>query len=211
MAPRFCESHKKSDYLLVIYVSAKYFDYRTAEGCLKSLAKNSDGRFGHTWVAVHGLKDGLPITITGGHSGELGVKQPRYFDGVAALIEAGDPNPIRYLFEAQQDGFFQEGSGGHTPTFSACKEIAPKQFERILAYMQDYPYYEYALTGRQCTSFVIDIAALADWPLEGSVTVAIPPTIRFAGSRICLWLDPRYSTLTFCTPDRLEQSLRSSF
>ncbi len=200
-------SQPESDYYLVIYVSSKNLDYSSTKGCLRSLRCNAkDGRFGHAWVYLHGATG----CIEGGHSGELGVTQPRYFDGVAGLVEVGDPNPIRYLGEPQRDGFFQKGCGGHNPTFAAKRDLTAEQFERIRAFMQAYNYRDYSLTGQQCTSFVIAIAALADWLLEGQITLPIASTIRFGGVRMRLWSDPRYSTLTFFTPDRLEQSLRAS-
>jgi hypothetical protein len=198
-----------SDYSLTLYVSAKHFDYSSAESCLKSLSQNSDKHFGHAWVTLQGLQNGERVSITGGHSGECSA-QPGYFDGVADLVEAGDPNPIRYLFSVRQDGFFQEGSGGHPPTFSAKRELTQEQFEAILRFMKEYSYREYSLSGQQCSSFVIAIAKIADWPLEGRVTLSIPPTLSFGGVRMRLWRDPRYRSLTLYTPDRLEQSLKDS-
>lgn len=188
---------------LTLFVSAKHFDYHSCEACLKSLAKTKDGRFGHAWIRLEG-----PYTIEGGHSGELGLTQPRYFDGVAALVEAKDPNPIRYLWEGQQDGFFQQESGGHKPTFMARKTITREQFEKIAAFIRSYPFSQYSLTGNQCCSFVVAVAALADWPLDATVSIRIPSTIYFRGLHMRLWTDSRYATLTFCTPDQLEQSLR---
>lgn len=207
--PTICSC--SSDYYLILYVSTKKFDYRSTESCLRSMSKNSrDGRFGHAWIYVRGLRDGQPVEIEGGHSGELGQLQPRYFDGVADLIECGDPNPIRYLWEVLHDGFFQEGSGGHLPTFAARIELTPEQFEKIVAFIQSYPYSDYALTGRQCTTFCLEVAALAGWKLEGLVTLPITSSIVFGGARMRLWHDPRYASITFASPDRLERSLRES-
>lgn len=203
--------NSRSDYFLAIFVSAKHFDYSSSQGCLRSMAKNSrDGRFGHAWVYVRGMRDGQPVEITGGHSGELGQARPRYFDGVADLIESGDPNPIRYLWEVLPDGFFQEGSGGHQPTFAAQIAITPEQFEKIVDFMQSYPYREYALTKKQCTTYCLEIAAMADWKLEGHVTLPIARSIIFGGVRMRLWHNPSYATITFASPDRLEESLRES-
>lgn len=197
-------------YSLTIFVSAKHFDYSSCQACLTSLAKTRDGRFGHAWICLRGLRHGQPLEITGSHSGELGRRQPSYCDGVADLVDCGDPNPIRYLWEVQRDGFFQQGSGGHRPTYAAQVTITPEQFEAIANFMENYPYNEYCLTGRQCTTFCIKIAALAGWKLEGNVTLNICSEINFRGIHMCLWHDPRYSSITFATPDLLEQSLKES-
>lgn len=202
------QEQPRSDYSLTIYVDAKHFDYRSAEKCLKSFARQ--GSFGHAWISLKGIRNGSPIKIEGGHSGELGSKQPRYFDGVAGLVEVGDPNPIRYLWLEQQDGFFQQGSGGHTPTFSACRAITREQFEKIEAYIRTYDYVHYTLSDHQCCSFAVDVASLADWRLDADVTLSIPQIITFRGLKMRLWQDPRYAELTFCTPDRLEGSLKES-
>lgn len=146
----------------------------------------------------------------GGHSGELGLTQPRYFDGVADLVESGDPNPISYLWKVQRDGFFQKGTGGHPPTYAAEVAITPEQFELISNYMKTYPYSDYCLTGNQCTTFCMQIAALADWNLDGYITLSIPSTISFRGCKMHLWQDPCFASITFATPDRLEWSLKES-
>ncbi|MCE5317217.1 MAG: hypothetical protein LLG04_07630 [Parachlamydia sp.] len=205
-----CPSTNSSEYSLAIFISAKHFDYSSCQACLASLAKTSDGRFGHAWVSLRGLCNGQPVEIIGGHSGELGRIKPRYFDGVADLVESGDPNPIRYLWEVQGDGFFQKGSGEHRPTYAAQVAITPEQFDAIFSYIQAYPYNEYCLTGRQCTTFCMEIAALADWYLDGTITLPISSTIYFGGSRMRLWQDPCYASITFASPDRLEHSLKES-
>lgn len=203
------ESHLAcSEYSLTIFVSAKHFDYSSCQACLSSLAKTRDGRFGHAWIRLRGSREGQPVDITGGHSGELGQIQPRYFEGVADLVDSGDPNPIRYLWEVQRDGFFQQGSGGHRPTYAAQVAITPEQFEAILRYMESYPYRDYCLTGRQCTTFCMEVAALAGWKLDGCVTLDISSEIFFRGVRMRLWQDPQFASITFATPDRLEQSLK---
>lgn len=203
----FCES----PYFLVILVSAKHFDYANADRCLQSLVKNSrDGRFGHAWIYVRGIQDGRPVALEGGHSGEINRGEARYFDGVADAIDRGDSNPIRYLWTTRQDGFFQAGSGGHRPTYAAKIDLTPEQFEKIVAFIKAYSFRDYALTGQQCTTFAVEVAALADWKLEADVTLTIKPKIFFGGVWMPLWKDARYSRLKFGSPDKLEQSMIQS-
>lgn len=209
-----------SDYFLIIHVDAPHFDYRNNNAILCSIARH--GEFGHAWIYLQGILEGRSVYIEGGHSGELGRRQAKYFDGVMNYIEYGygsptaqqkkcpryEPNPIKYLWEPQKDGFFQAGSGGHQATFSVKIAITPEQFQNMLSFIQNYNYSHYSLTENQCCTFVTQIAALADFPLESSVTIPINQYLTFRNETFCLWQDPRYSMLTFASPDMLEYRLR---
>jgi hypothetical protein len=182
---------------------------------------SKNGDVGHAWIYLQGIKEGQIVWLEGGHSGERGDVQAKYFDGVMNYLDYGvanpsleelsihrqEPNPIKYLWETQHDGFFQKGNGGHRPTFAAKVKLRPEQFESILSYVENYPYNEYSLIRNQCTSFVIQAAALAGLNLESKVTIPIDPFICFQGKWFCLWHDPRYSELTIPSPDILERSL----
>src|SRR5438445_2663557 len=106
------------------------------------------------------MKDGKRVCIEGGHSGELGHAQPRYLEGV--FLNDKEPNPVRYLFTALQDGYFEKGPGRHKPTYAVRVELNQSRFLKIYEYMQPdrYPFTEYSLTENQCTTFVTKIAAL---------------------------------------------------
>lgn len=209
-----------SDYFLIVYVDAPHLDYRNNNALLQSIARN--GVFGHAWIHLQGIVEGQRVFIEGGHSGELGRCQAKYFDGVMNYIEYGyanptaqqkqrpryEPNPIKYLWETQRDGFFQVGSGGHKPTFSVKMDLTSEQFECILSFIRNYDYAQYSLTDNQCSTFVAQIAALADFPLECDVTIPIRQMLTFRNETFCLWQDPRYSMLTFSSPDALESSLK---
>lgn len=184
---------------VVFLVNARKLDYSSFKSLLKTIAKHpsdwsKNGDVGHAWIYLEGDE-----VIEGGHSGELGIDQPRYMDGVLDNIALGSKNPISYLWCSQCDGFFQKGNGGHRPTTAAKLILNPAQYEAIQRFIQNYPYQNYSLTSHQCCTFVQQIAALADIHLEDKVTVQIHPT---------LWEDPAYASLTFASPDRLEVSLR---
>jgi hypothetical protein len=217
-----------SDYYLVILVTARHLDYSNSRSFLKTIAKHpsngtKNGDVGHTWIYLHGIEGEKEIVIEGGHSGELGILQPRYWEGVLNYALYGycdptpeqqrnpciEPNPIKYLWEMQKDGYFQCGSGGHSPTFAAKINLTQQQFTTLRHYIDPtrYPYHEDSLAGRQCSSFVAEIAALAGLPIEHQVTLYIQPTLTLGKQTFTLWEEERYSHLTFSSPDRIEQSL----
>lgn len=219
----------ESPYFLVILVNARHLDYTDNHSFFRTLTKHpSDGSkncdVGHAWICLRGILDGQYVEIEGGHSGERGLTQAKYFDGVMNYIEFGyanptseqmehprfEENPIRYLWETQTDGFFQEGCGGHVPTFAAKIDLTEEQFQTILNYIQLYPYQNYSLIGNQCSSFVSQVAALADWTVPCDIAISIDPHLRMGGETIGLWKDPYYSTLTISSPDRVEKSLIQS-
>lgn len=206
------KSSTEDEFYLVLLVDARHLDYSHMRSLLKTIVKHpSDGSknadVGHAWVYLEGVKDGKKVVIEGGHSGELGRMQPKYFDGVMDLMERGDQNPIRYLWATQLDGFFQEGSGGHTPTFAVKVTLTEEQFNKIFDYITSYHYKKYSLVRRQCSLFVAEIAALAHLFLEHKITIEIQPQIQIKGRAYLFWTDPSYSTLTISSPDLLEKSL----
>lgn len=208
-----CGNCFASDYCLVLLTDARQLDYSHNRAFFKSVAKHpsdwsKNGDVGHAWVYLQGYLNGQLVAVEGGHSGELGHLQPKYFDGVMDAIERGEKNPIKYLWGTQRDGFFQPGSGKHTPTFATKVEITPEQFHRILLFMQHYPYHDYAITGNQCTTYVAQIAILAGLSLKCDVTMPVGQSMCIGGEQLLLWDDPEYSTITFSTPDVLERSLR---
>lgn len=200
-----------SDRFLVILVDAPHLDYSDCRRLLKSVVKHprngcKNGDVGHAWIYLHG--EGL--CLEGGHSGELGVVQPKYFDGVMDRIDRGDPNPAKYLWAIQRDGFFQHGTGGHRATYAVKVDITTEQCREILKFIESYPFPEYAIAGNQCSTFVAQVAALAGLELECEVTIPIDQQIRIGKCTYTLWTDPKYSSLTISSPDILEKSLQQA-
>jgi hypothetical protein len=200
----------ESEYFLVILVDGKHLDYTHSQSFLQTFTKHpsngsKEGQVGHAWIYLKG-KDSV---LEGGHSGEYGVIRPRYVDGMMHYLVCGDPDPVRYLWEPLNDGHFQKGSGGHTPSYAAKFDLSKKEYEAILTFIhpQRYPYKNYSLTGRQCTSYISQIAALADIHLEIDVTMKILPTAKVSGEYVRMWQDPKYASITFSSPDILERSL----
>lgn len=203
------------EYSLSLFVTARQLDYSDAGRLLKTIAKHprdggKNGDVGHSWILLKGKKGKASIIIEGGHSGERGICQPRYFEGVARAIECGEKNPIGYLWVTQKDGFFQRGSGGHCPTYAVRCRLTEAQFLSILAYIQPehYDYPNYSLVENQCVSFVAQVAQIAGISLETSITVLVPQRMRYGATRVKLWEDPQYAALTISSPDVLEISLK---
>jgi len=201
---------QETDYYLVVLVDAKHLDYSNSQSFLTSFTKhpstgNKSCNVGHAWLYLKGDKR----VIEGGHSGELGIVQPKYVDGIMSLVEIADLNPARYLWESLNDGFFQEGNGGHNPTFAVKIDLTEKQFSDICMFIDthNYPYKDYSLTKRQCASFISQVLSLVDIKIDTDVTMRINQYVRVGGLRAKLWEDQKYSSITFSSPDIVEKSL----
>lgn len=200
---------------VIFYVDAPGLCYDHFESLCHSLAQKKErgkprANVGHAWIHLHGHLDGRKIDLTVGHSGELGITDWPYFDGVMDAVERKSLNPIAYMFSTLHDGYAELSSGGHIPTLAVKRQLTDSQLRAILRFIHPkrYPYGEYALTKWQCSSFVAHVAALADLKLEHQVSVQIPKMLTFRGWRMRLWTDPRYRVLTFSAPDKIEASLR---
>jgi hypothetical protein len=209
---RFKKGMEESKYFLVILVNARHLDYTNNKSFFRTLAKHpSDGSknsdVGHAWIYLRGHIDGQLIEIEGGHSGETGFLQPKYFEGVMNNIDRGVCNPIQYLWAVQRDGFFQVGSGKHRPTFAAKVNLTEEQFWNLLCFITNYPYSNYSLVGNQCSTFVAMAAAIASLEVDCKININIDNKIYFNREAFTLWEDPIYSTLPISTPDIIECSL----
>ena len=197
-----------SDHQLVILVCARHLDYTNSQSLLKTVAKHPQdgsltGDVGHAWVL---LKSGDEI-IEGGHSGELGLDESRYFDGIMDLIEAGDPNPVRYMHHTLHDGYFESGSGGFFPTYAIKKTLTYEQAAKIRHLITHYDYREYSLTKRQCLVFVNKVAQIAGLHFETDISIPVAKYAHVGNHQIKLWTNETYATLQLMSPDVLEKSL----
>jgi hypothetical protein len=186
-------------------VDAPHFSYRSTEAFIRGIYRKGD--VGHAWIRLEGENKGKPYSLEGGHSGELGVETPRYFEAIANAQES-EKNPIVCLNKKLCDGYFEEGSGGHKPTFSAKVPLTKDQFDAILSYIADYNFAEYSFTSHECTEFVAGAAAIAGLYLNTKITLALAPSITFFGETIVFWRDFAYSTITLGSPDLLEAQLK---
>lgn len=193
--------HCAETYFIVFLVNARHLDTTSLPKFTRSLAKYPN--VGHAWIYLHGDR-----VLEGGHSGERGIYQPRYVDGVMDHLEWGVKNPIRYLWSSQCDGFFQKGNGGHMPTFAAKVDISKEQYEKILAFINTYPFQEYSLTKNQCCTFLQQIGGLIGLDLKVETSLKIDQWILLDKKCYQMWEDSLYSTFVFSSPDVLEASLK---
>ncbi len=211
---------------LWLIVNAPHLDYSSFNCLLKTLAKHprtgcKEGHFGHAWIRLHGYLDGHYICIEGGHSGDRGLVQPRYVDGLMNLIEFGtlyperevafkpEPNPIRYLWETQRDGYFQIGSGGFHASYAVAIPLNSAQLRCLIEAIQHYPYDCYSLTSHQCVEFVRYLASITGRRLpDCRREVAIPCSLSIGSLHLPLWQDRNYCHLGLATADDLESALK---
>lgn len=206
------ESHASyvpsGDYYLVILVSAPHLDYSSGSNLIRTVAKHPrdgslHGDVGHAWIYLYGKG----YVIHGGQSGEFGVFEPKYFDGVMDYLERGEPNPICYMQKTLSDGCFIEGGSGHTPSSAAYIPLTEEQYQKMVEVVLSYRFQDYSLTSHQCVTLVGEVAKQAGIHLESQVTIPIEKTIVIGKERLVLWRDSCYATLTFISPDCLEKSL----
>ena len=221
------EHVKEPEYYVVFLVAARHFDYQDTSTLLTTMVKKptdgrKDGSVGHAWILLRGWEEGEEVVIEGGHSGELGVIQPKYAEGVMNLLHYGylsptpeerehprhEPNPIKYLWASQRDGHFEK-KVTHEPTFAAMVPVTEEQFKRVKAFIdpENYPYHDYAITRNQCSNFVAKVGALIDFPIEHQVTIPVDQTMCVMGHEVKLYEDERYREITLSVPDRVERSL----
>lgn len=224
--PEWVEAEWASESFLIIYVNARHLDYTDNYSFLNTVAKHpSDGSrnrdVGHAWIYLQGVHNGRCASFFGGHTGETGIAQAKYFDGIMNYIDFGyanptleqmncpryEPNPVKYLWESQSDGYFEPGAGMHRPTFAAKIDLTQEQCDKIFEFVLNYNYANYSITGRQCASFVAQVASLAGVELECEVTMPMKNELFLGGERIRFWEDPAYSWLTISSPDIIERSL----
>lgn len=211
-----CSVAVDPDYELWVFVDARGLDYRSASACMKSLVRRHredlEGDVGHAWFLLRGNLSDQKVWRYGGHSGETGSSMPTYVQGVVELLESGDaePNPVKYLWATMNDGFFEEGDGGHIPTMVAKVSLSAEEFALAWTYTDPryYDYQTYSLTEHQCCTLVEEVAAIAGVVLDSRVTLPIEKTVRWSGRKVVLWEDPTYAWITLPTPDKLQESLR---
>ncbi len=220
---------KVQENVVVFLVDAPHFDYSGSSVLIKNLVKHpetwsKEGYVGHAWLYAEGHIDGEEIQIEGGHSGELGQIQAKYFDGIMNYHDYGyanptieekldkrfEANPIKYLWAVQKDGFFQEGPGTHQPTYAAKVIVSEDQLKLVRDFIAHHYYFShYQLTGNQCSSFIAQVAALLAIELKHEVEVPVAPNLRIGKHSLRLWEDPQYALLRFSSPDILEKSLKA--
>ncbi len=212
---------------LVLLVAAAHLDYGDQTKLVGQLQKRSQLKqsfMGHSWVYLEGSEDGRRQVYEAGLS-PRGDGASQFIRNVLDLARYGrtnpseaqrqnprhEPNPIAYLWLDQGNGYLQPAAEAALwPTYAARLELTQAQFRAIRAMLDpNLPEHRsFQLTGRQCSSFLVEVAQAAGFSLEHEVTIEVPPNISLGGETYRLWTDPRYSRLTLSSPDVLEVSLK---
>ena len=219
-------------YALAIFVEAPHLSYRDTQSLLYSLQKRKrkcpqKNAFGHAWVQILRF---LPQEKTeevlweGSLSGER--EGTSYFEALDHYFESRElllrkekkradlakESPIDLLTKSLPNGYLQRGSGGHEPTYGAAILLSEKQTLDLLYFVDSpiYPYVHYSLTQHQCVDFVTQVAALVGWILPHRITLPINSSITFEKKQYTLCKDQNDRSLSFSSPDRLEESLKES-
>ena len=201
----------------------------------KRASKKAEG-VGHSWVRLEDVR--YNIVSEGGHSGENGDRGKNgkitnsnfltYAKGVAYLAfmpptapsplkdipEADPANPARWLWYIYEDGEWKRDSGGHTKVDSELSvSISKEQYDAIKAKIDAFDSDEsllrnYGLTGNQCTSTAASLADMAGVHIDPYVQLNIPSSATLDGHELRLWTDPKYSSIRFAIPEKMEQELK---
>jgi hypothetical protein len=219
------ESLPNDDFSVVFFVSARHLDYASAPRFLRSLdinplSKKTRLSFGHAWFSLKGMEEEI---IEGGHSGELGLNQAKYFEGVVNNIKYGysnpdliqkkqnhyERNPIKYLWETIYDGFFQIGNGGYSPTLALYVPLNKLQYKslRKLVSEDNYNYFAYSISKNQCCNLIINMGKEIGLDFSAEKKISLPRYIQFDKESLRFWEDDIYSQFIFLSPDELEKSL----
>lgn len=206
--PRTPSVQEEIPFSLTILVNARHLDYSDGQSLLRTMVKHpSDGSLngdvGHAWI----LLQGEGAVLEGGHSGEWGIQEPKYFDGIMDLVEQGDRNPVRYLGKTLQDGCFQTGTGGHDPTYAARIPLTKEEYLRLRAQILNTDFAPYSMTDRQCVTFIESLLQDLGICLETKVAIPIPYRVKVGRETFVVRTDPEYAEIVFHSPDLLEKEL----
>ncbi|NQZ67973.1 MAG: hypothetical protein HRT89_07880 [Lentisphaeria bacterium] len=192
-------------YFLYVATDSRGYDFSTAKGFIDTLKKPVQGdpedvSVGHAWILTESPEDILEC----GHTGEFGILNPSYYDGMIGLVKKKDPNPISYLFTRMKDGKYHQGADSHDPTYVARIKISKKQHDDIRKFIKDYDYKIFALTDRQCSFFVAECMRIAGIDPAYEMKISFPQIFYFRGIKVRVWTDPKYKTIAIGFPDSME-------
>lgn len=200
---------------LVVYVSSRGLQYESGERFFESLLKQGDSpRIGHAWVALCKKNEREVVErIEGGHSGEFGVIAPQYLERlVQSALNPDIANPIQVLYEPLEDGQFEKGGGGYTPTFAASFSLTEEGYDAISTLLEGhsgaYPFHRWSLTNFTCVRFVLTCLGRIGIILDATTRMNVESVVSIRGTPLRMWTDSRFSSLIVETPEKLESELK---
>jgi hypothetical protein len=188
-------------YYLYILTEAANWDFSDGSSLVFSIWLRP---WAHSWIILESPGNRLEF----GHTGDFGLKTPRYHEGVMQRARDGDPNPIAYLWQTMSDGQFQTGKPNRPPTFVWRMPITRRRHQLISEHVMQRKYDQFGVRTNNCTDMVVETAALAGINLIHRIHLTLPPQTKFLGRTLPVWTDPQYRILEFSTPEVLEVDLR---
>jgi hypothetical protein len=188
-------------YYIHILNEAANWDYSHTKSLLFSIWQRP---WAHSWLILESPRDRLEC----GHTGDLGLTELRYHDGVFQGIRDGLPDPIAYLWQTRSDGLFQTGKPNRPPTFVWRMPITRQRYQLMHDYVMQRKYDQFGVRTNNCTDMVRETAALAGINLIHRMQLTLPSETKVWGRMRRVWTDPRYRILEYGTPDVLETDLR---
>lgn len=206
---RFLPARFLPDQFLIAAVDARGLDYSSVPQFLHTLHKSRERSVGHAWVIVGQKLNGQINLVTLGHTGEFGVRAPRFLDQLAYLIQKNDPNPLRVLYQTRDDGVLEQSSGGHRATLAVCIPITQQQALAVQRYCQEggYDFSRYNILNHHCVHFVRSVLAIVGVEVDCEVEVVVPKTLELFGRKVQLWNNPELQILLIETPEKLQAEL----
>ncbi len=191
-------------YNLYVAIASIGLDYSTGKSHL--LKKQEGGHpskrtyTGHSWLILE--RPGKREEV--GHTPD----RPILLNGVRRLSEAGDPNPVSYLWQALPIGKRHKHLSGLRPTFVLRLPLTLDQYASIDHLLTTYNFDQFSLVGHDCSDLVVQAAALAGVAVDYQLDITLPETIQLHGRVYRFWTDQKYRELILACPDVLEASLR---
>ena len=187
-------------YLYVLSESADW-DFSNPKSLLISIWMRPSG---HGWLILESPGNRFEF----GHTGDFGLAQPRYHEGVLQGIKRGDPDPISYMWRTMSDGQFQTGKPNRPPTFVWRMPITQRRHQLIHEFVTQRKYDQFGVRTLNCADMVVETAAVAGINLINRIRLTMPSETKMWGRMTRVWIDPQYRTLEFSTLEVLEPDLR---
>ena len=188
-------------YNLFILNESANWDHTTAKAILFSIWQRP---WAHSWIILESPEHRLEC----GHTGDFGLNEQRYHEGVFQRVRDGHPDPIAYLWQTRFDGQFQLGKPNRPPTFVWRMPITRRRYQLIHDYVMNRKYDQFGARSNNCTDMVIETAALAGINLIHRMRLTLPSKSKVWGRTQNVWTDPQYRVLEYSTPEVLEVDLR---
>ena len=141
------KSRESGEFFLIVLTRSVNVNFDEPNAFYRSITARDEGSVGHAWIL---LGNGSHY-IECGHTGEFGLVNLRYHEGVKKAIRDKKKNPISYLWEDLRDGRYEEYYMTEKPTCAVRFELTEKEYKKIYDYINTYDYASFSITKACCT------------------------------------------------------------